>query len=89
MQHSYANLRLPLYILITWNVWFLPSLLLTEYIPGQKGKANVYAASETCEPEMAEEVKKGIWEKNLDSKEQETLHFEFPLQVSKCPLWIS
>lgn len=38
---------------------------------------------------MGEGIKKGIWEKNLGSKEQETLHVEFPLQVSKYPLWIS
>lgn len=62
---------------------------LQEYNPEQKATAKVYAASETCKPEMAEEVKKGIWEKNLGSKEQETLHFDFHLQVSKCPLWIS
>lgn len=38
---------------------------------------------------MAEEVKKAVWEKNLGSKEQRILHFEFLLQVYKCPLWIS
>lgn len=89
MKCSYANLRLPLCISITQGVWCLLSLLLTEYIPERKGKANVCAASETRKPEVAEEVKKGIWEENLGSKEQETLHFEFPLQEFKCPLWIS
>lgn len=62
-----------------------PSLLLTEYIPEQE-KASVYASLETHKPEMAEEVRKGIWEKSLGSGEQETLYFEFPLQVSKYPL---
>lgn len=66
-----------------WDVW---SLLLTEHIPEQKGKASVHVASETCKPDVAEEVKKGILEKNMGSKEQEILPFEFPLQVSKCPL---
>lgn len=66
-----------------WDVW---SLLLTEHIPEQKGKASVHVALETRKPDVAEEVKKGILEKNMGSKEQETLHFEFPLQVSECPL---
>lgn len=66
-----------LYISIAWGVWSLPSLLLREYISEQKRKAQC-AASETHKPEMAEEVDRGIWEKNLLAKRKKLFTLSFP-----------
>jgi len=54
-----------------------------EYIPEQKGKVHVYVASKTLNFFIHLRFKKGIWEKNLGRKEQETLHFEFPYGFHK------